>query len=210
MFNNISDIKLLDVTVTKRNLPHWIADHATYWVTFRLADSIPKSKLDAWRAEYALWLEKHPKPWDEAALSEYHERFGERLDKWLDAGMGSCALAHPEIREEARKSLLYFEGTRLTLCGAVIMPTHVHCVLKLLKGWQLPIILKSIKSASGFQANKILGKTGPFWQTESYDHIVRSEKQYEHFMRYIRENPLKAGLKEGAYWLYDKYAQTQQ
>jgi len=201
---DISDIKLLEVTTTVRKLPHWSADHATYWVTYRLADSIPKNKLDAWRAELAEWTAKHPQPWDDAAKAEYRERFAKRIENWLDAGMGSCALARPEIREEARKSLMWFEGSRFALCGAVIMPTHVHCVIKPFKGHALSSLLKSIKSASGLRANRILGKTGAFWQAESYDHILRDEKQYENCLRYIRENPLKAGLKEGTYWLYEK------
>ena len=204
----ISDFKLLEITTASRKLPHWSADHATYWVTYRLADSIPKIKLDAWKTELAEWTVKHPPPWDEATKKEHRERFTLRIEKWLDAGMGSCALARPDVREEARKSLLWFEGERFELRGAVIMPTHVHCVIKPFKGHTISSILKSIKNASGLRANRILGKTGAFWQAESYDHIVRDETQYENCLRYIRENPLKAGLKEEAYWLYERYPRT--
>ena len=64
-------------------------------------------------------------------------------------------------------------------------------------------LLHGIKGASARAANRILGTTGTsFWMDEAYDHIVRNEKQYRHFLRYIDENPLKAHLRNGEFWLY--------
>jgi len=191
-----------EITKARRHLPHWRADNAIYWVTFRLADSIPHDTLQAWRAERDYWVECQPPPWDEAAWREYNERFGDRYEKWLDAGMGSCALANPDVRDVVRKSLTHFNGERLTLHAAVIMPTHTHCLLEPLGGFQLSKLLGSIKGFSAHEANKILARSGTFWQDESYDHIVRSEAQYNFFVKYIQENPVKAKLPEGMYWVY--------
>ena len=193
-----------EIIKTQRNLPHWTTDRAIYWVTFRLADSIPQSKLAAWREEFAAWAESRPQPWDDATWAEYNERFGEPFEQWLDAGTGSCALALPDVREDVRQSLLYFDGSRLSLHAAVIMPTHVHCLVEPSGSFQLSKLMMTIKSASARKANARLGKSGAFWQNESYDHIVRSEAQYGHYMAYIRDNPVKARLREGTYWLYTK------
>jgi REP element-mobilizing transposase RayT len=203
---------LIPISTTRRNLPHWVAEKAVYWVTFRLADSLPQDKLNAWREEYAEWAKCHPQPWDDAVWAEYTERFGDRLEKWLDAGMGSCALARPDVREEVRKSLLYFDGSHWTLHAAVIMPTHVHCLIEPLGDFPLSKVMMSIKTASARRANGCLGKNGRFWQEESYDRIVRSEAQYAHFVRYIQANPVKARLREGTYWVYarDTVAQASQ
>ena len=78
------------------NLPHWRQEHVTYYVTFRLADSLPRAMLRQWVAERDAWLTRHPKPWDSPTRDEYHRRFTARLEEWLDAGYGSCVLAQPE------------------------------------------------------------------------------------------------------------------
>ena len=187
---------------TQRHLPHWRKEGVVYWITYRLADSIPYGELREWQGEREIWIASHPEPWGAAEWHEYETLFGERLDAWLDAGIGSCALAKPEVREVVRESLMYFDGERLWLHAAVIMPTHVHCLIELFEGFELSRVLKSVKGVSARRANLLLGKSGQFWMEESYDHVVRSEAQYWHFVKYIRANPVKAGLAADAYWLY--------
>jgi REP element-mobilizing transposase RayT len=81
------------------------------------------------------------------------------------------------------------------------MPNHVHVLLEPLFEYRLSQIMQGVKGASSRECNRIIGKSGPFWMPESYDHIVRSEKEYRHYIRYIDENPMKAGLEEGTYWV---------
>ena len=173
-----------------------------YWITFRLADAIPQNKFRAWKQERDVWLRLHPQPWSETDWKGYDQRFGKRIESWLDAGMGCRALAKPDVREAVKRCVLRFDGDRLLLHAAVIMPTHVHLLLEPLKGHELSKLLQGIKGASARMANIRLDTAGTFWLDESYDHIVRSEKQYQRFVRYIADNPVKAGLKEGEYWLY--------
>ncbi|MGC8561558.1 MAG: transposase, partial [Phycisphaerae bacterium] len=79
----------------------------------------------------------------------------------------------------------------------------VHLLLEPLAGNELHELLKGIKGASARKANQILGNTGTsFWMDESYDHIVRSERQHQHLIRYIIENPAKAKLSANQFWLY--------
>ena len=191
-----------ELSTTRRRLPHWKKDGSIYWITFRLADAIPQDKLRAWQEERDLWLKHHPEPWADVEWNEYNQRFGEKIEAWLDAGMGSRALARPDAREAVRNCLLRFDGERLRLHAAVIMPTHVHLLMEPLRGHDLSRILQGIKGASAREINNLLGVTGTFWLDESYDHIVRGEKQYLRFIRYIADNPTKAGLRDYEYWLY--------
>jgi len=212
------------LAITRRRLPHWQADGAIYWVTFRLADSIPQDKLQLWRRQKEDWLAAHPEPWTQEIKEDYDETFTNRMENWLDAGMGSRALARTDIRNAVKECLLKFDGERLRVHSAVIMPTHVHCLIEPLNKEEqafssdkrdasslqtrmsaspsLSGILKGIKGASARAANKLLGSSDAFWMDESYDHIVRSKKQYMHFLRYIENNPVKAGLSADEYWLY--------
>lgn len=192
-----------EIHKTNRNLPHWTVEGPVYWITFRLADSLPQEKLNTWRAERELWLKQHPQPWSDEDWKQYDESLGERLQSWLDAGYGSCALARSDVRQIVQDCLLRFDGQRLRLHAAVIMPNHVHLLLEPLAGNELSELLKGIKGASARKVNQILGNTGnPFWMDESYDHIVRSERQRQHLIRYIMENPVKAQLPTGQFWLY--------
>ncbi|CAA6677340.1 MULTISPECIES: transposase [unclassified Lentimonas] len=191
-----------EVKIRSRNLPHWTRDGAVYWVTFRLADSLPQEKVTQLKAVREEWLLQHPEPWSVEVRREYATRFTKQVQAWLDAGYGQCDLARPDVRAEVRDCLLRFDGVRVRLHSAVIMPNHVHAVMEPLGEHQLAVLLKGIKGASARLANTTLGRAGVFWMDESYDRIVRSEKEYAYFLRYIRENPVKAGLREGAYWLY--------
>jgi REP element-mobilizing transposase RayT len=192
-----------DIHATRRNLPHWTRSAAgtTYWVTFRLADSIPQEKLRLLQAERERWLSAYPEPWDELTRADHQSRFSDQIEAWLDAGYGSRALADVRVRESVIGCLTRFEGTRLHLPAAVIMPTHVHALIEPMSGNSLPALLKGIKGASAREANRLLGETGTFWLDESYDHIVRDAAEFNAFVRYIEANPAKAGLRPDEYWL---------
>jgi REP element-mobilizing transposase RayT len=184
----------------RANLPHWSQEGSTYWITFRLADSLPLEKLKAWKAERDIWASHRSEPWSDSDWKEYHERFGERMESWLDAGSGECVLRRPEIRSMVEKCLTRFDGDHYDLGPWVIMPNHVHLLLRPREGYKLSKILQGIKGVSAKECNEILERTGqPFWQEESFDHIVRSQAQFDRFVRYISENPVKAKLKDGDY-----------
>ena len=84
----------------------------------------------------------------------------------------------------------------------VLMPNHFHVLVTPAPGHELKNIIRSWKGFSARRINKLLGRTGAFWQAEAYDHIVRSEEQFGHYRRYIANNPVKARLKEEDYVLY--------
>src|SRR5689334_17505575 len=91
------------------NLPHWRQEGVTYFVSFRLGDSLPAKVMDLWRPERVDWLQRHPTPHTADQLRDYHQRFVDRFHQWLDAGQGSCILADPNLRQIVANSLTHFE-----------------------------------------------------------------------------------------------------
>lgn len=202
--------KTAEITRTQRNLPHWTQPGCTYFVTFRLADSLSQSKLAELRANKETWLKFHPKPWTRQVQSEYERRFIVRVQRWLDAGYGSCALRSGDLRSVVTGALHHFDGARYGLDSYVVMPNHVHVLVRPAcnspagTAGSLSTILHSWKSFSAHEIGKVLNRDGPFWMDENFDHAVRSEAQLAYFRDYIRENPAKAGLREGAYSAWER------
>ena len=75
----------------------------------------------------------------------------------------------------------------------VIMPNHVHLLLT--PQVNASNLLRALKSTTASGANQLLNTTGPpFWQDESYDHLVRNNDEFRNIQRYIENNPVKACL----------------
>jgi len=77
------------------------------------------------------------------------------------------------------------------------MPNHVHAVVSLTKDAPpLADTLQRLKGYTALQANKLLERSGQFWQRETYDHLVRSGEEMARIIAYVVNNPVKAGLVE--------------
>ncbi len=175
------------------NLPHWRQDTVCYFVTFRTADSIPQMKLKQWIQERDEWLLDHPKPWSETELSEYNKLFSRKIEQWLDLSYGECVLAGAKCKEIVAGALCYFNNQRYTLWEYTVAANHVHLLIEPLFNFQLDEIMRSLKSFTAKEINKVLGRSGHFWQKEYFDHIVRSEEHYLKFVDYIRKHNIKNG-----------------
>jgi REP element-mobilizing transposase RayT len=175
--------------VHRRNLPHWSQDGTTYFVTFHLADSLPGRKLAAFREQKKRWLTLNQPPHHERQIQEFRRNFTERIDRWLDAGHGSCILASPQIHQVVKNALTFFDGERYSLGEHVIMPNHVHALVTPLNDHNLNRVVHSWKSFSAKQINRIASSQGPVWHQESFDHIVRNPAQLIRIQEYIRDNP---------------------
>lgn len=184
-------------TQSWRNLPHRAQVNATAFVTFRLADSLPSGRLEDWVRERELFLQAHPKPWPDETLAQYRIRFPERLDLWLDECHGECLLERDAVAAIVERALQRFDGERYILDAFVIMPNHVHALVKPLPGHTLETITRSWKSFSAKEINRSIRRTGGLWQKESFDRLVRSRIQLASLRSYIAGNPLKAGLQHG-------------
>jgi|KBSMisStandDraft_5_1062788.scaffolds.fasta_scaffold444837_2 REP element-mobilizing transposase RayT len=192
-----------EIRFTKNLLPHWQQNGATYFITFRLADSVPTHLRTQWEEERATWLRFHPEPWDVRTELEYHKRFTGAIERWLDAGYGSCVLRRIECAKIVDEALRHFDRQRLVLISSVVMPSHVHALLIQNPEHPLEHLLHSWKSFSSRNVNRLVGRSGTLWQRSYFDRLVRDEKHFRNCLRYIRRNPKKAHLKPGEYILYE-------
>lgn len=185
-FNPQSEIDIR----TGGNLPHWEQGSVWYFVTFRLADALPRAVVEEIQRHREQWRRTHDlENLSREELVEYHQLFSVRYEQLLHAGSGSCVLRDPQNADIVRGALHFFAGQRYALDEQVVMPNHVHVLVKPQAGHGLADILHSWKSYTANQLNRRLGRTSQLWQHESYDHIVRSAPAMDAIRRYIRENP---------------------
>ena len=196
-----------EVQISRQNLPHWRQEGVTYFVTARLADSIPWSRIAQWKEQRETWIRAHglrdtseTRTLPETAQREFQRTFTKKWHDWLDAGEGDCVLRHPEIATLVVEQLIKGHPDKYVLDAWVVMPNHIHTLITPVTQ-ELSQIVQRWKGASARFINSRLGRTGTLWQAEAFDHIVRSTEQLDHFRRYIAENPVKAGLMPGEFQL---------
>ena len=203
----------LPVRVYRRHMPHWRQDGATYFVTFRLGDSVPRTKLEQWRWERRTWYEAHGLS-DDLSADEWQARYQqiptvdrEELERRmartmfieLDKCHGACVLRNRECSGVVGIALRHFHGDRCQCGDFVVMPNHVHWLLMPVGGHQLEDILESVKRYTAVRINAITDQNGNVWQREGHDRIVRDSSELARTRRYIRLNPEKARLGENEY-----------
>lgn len=212
-----SDFRGLDpgkaLHIRERNLPHWRQDGATYFITFRLADAIPRATLDEIEREASRWRAraeheerlarggKLPKAFMEQWEAVQHRQLV-KLENTMDAGHGTCLLADSTHREMVAETLFFFNHQRYTLHAFVIMPNHVHLSVTPHSGWELGKLLQSWKGFTSRQINLRLGRHGTLWQRDSFDRIVRHEEHFVKVIRYIAGNPERAKLPPDTFTLW--------
>jgi REP element-mobilizing transposase RayT len=186
----------------RRDLPHWDLHGATYFVTCCLAGSIPALGRLPIKADAATSTadrrvgNHHGKPSSSTGFSSR-----ERL---LDAAVGVRWLEDRRVAAEVQRAMFYFAGTRYDVLAYVVMPNHVHWVFRPLPTWRercssrpaREIIMHSFCRQTARVCNHMLGRTGRFWQHESYDRVVRGENELQRIIDYIEYNPVKAALCE--------------
>jgi Transposase IS200 like len=191
------------IEITGSTLPHWEQMGACYFVTFRLADSVPRELWGQFDMERHAWLAMHPEPWDDKTEAEFHQRFSGQLEQWLDQGMGACVLREPACAEMVCGALKFFEGERVTVYSFVVMPNHVHVLFQPLAGYTLAQLLHSWKRFSAREINQRLGQLGSLWQADYFDRLIRDWTHFGRVVTYIRRNPEKAKLPAGECLLWE-------
>jgi REP element-mobilizing transposase RayT len=185
---------------TRGYLPHVKREGASYFVTFRLADSLPREVLlrfEHEKAERIRRLQEFTQRGE--AINDSEEEiardFQRQLERYLDRGCGACHLRRPEVADLVVGALQHFASTRYLLHEWVVMPNHVHVIVWPMPNFSLSDILKSWKQFTSRRAKPMVGMdTESFWQTESYDHWIRNETEKARISRYIRNNPVIARL----------------
>ena len=177
-------------------LPHWHQNEKYVFVTFRLADSLPQNKLNELRDEKLKWEKLHPLPRSEKDEKEYQKLFGSVIDRWLDNNYGACLLQKDENRAIVENALHFYDGLRYELISYVVMPNHVHILVRALGDREILSTIYSIKNYTARQINKATGSRGHLWQSESFDRLIRSEEHLKRVIHYIvRNNPRLAWVR---------------
>jgi REP element-mobilizing transposase RayT len=165
------------MTHYERRLPHWDLVGHPLFVTFRLHDSLPASRTF---------------PPGRVTSGKAFVAIDRILDR---SASGPLYLRIPEIAALVVACLRDGEQRfhRYQLHSFVVMPNHVHLLVTpdvAATRWLGPL-----KGFTAHEANRVLGRRGqPFWQDESYDHLVRSDTEFERIRNYIESNPVKAEL----------------
>ena len=172
-------------------LPHFEGGEIAQTINLRLADSLPRRVLERWNLELT-----HDRIKNAAVVRE-------RIERYLDQGYGACALGNKRVAEMVQESLLHFDGERYWLSAWVVMPNHVHLLLTPNLLWPLSRIMKLFKSYTSHEANRILDRRGQFWMEGYFDRYVRNHEHFTKAIRYIENNPVKAGLCDQASdWMF--------
>jgi REP element-mobilizing transposase RayT len=184
------------VKVTKRGrLPHWHAEHATYFVTFNLFDAVPREFVERLRIERQVRIAELERLRQRATRAELHaidRVLRERVEECLDVGVGECFMRNPAVADVVTTALTHFDRDRYELLAWSVMPNHVHVVFE--PHQQVDRIIHSWKSYTAKAANRILRRDGHFWQEDYWDRLIRNPRELERTIRYVVENPLRAGL----------------
>jgi len=182
-----------DIDKHGSKLPHWQQDEVMQFVTFRLSDSFPQTKLRTWKEERSIWLSLHPKPWTPTQEKEYHQRFTKAFENTLDEGAGSCLLKHPANRLLLDQTLMHDQDKSAIHHSWVIMPNHVHLLFT-----PISPLDQLMKSWKGISSRKI--GLGSIWQKNYRDTLIRDIDHFINAVRYIRKNPIK--LPPGTFTLW--------
>jgi putative transposase len=210
--------------IYKNRLPHIAPVGASFFVTFRLADSLPQQivaeiKQTLAEKERSLRIQ-FPKDWYELLRIERKRMFG-KYEQQLDANpYGECLLKNTAAAERTAEKLREFDGQYYDLWAYCIMPNHVHVLFDFSRQLmdeqnlpspdipeeykQLDYVMMRIKGGSSYAINYALGRKGTLWAKDSFDHYVRNEPEWFRILNYILHNPVKARLAER----WDEYPYT--
>ena len=161
----------------RRHLPHLYRIDQPVFVTWRLHDSLPPHRAFP-------------------AVAQNSGKAFVIMDRLLDeARSGPFYLRQPAIADMIMEAIHYNADIlgHYALHAFVVMPNHVHLLAS--PNVPLPKLTRSLKGITAKRANAMLCLTGiPFWQEESFDHLVRNDREFEKIWNYIEENPVRAGL----------------
>ncbi len=208
----------------ERNLPHWRLVGASYFVTFRLADSLPAEVVLRWKHDESQWLfergidihwqRDEPERFRQAIAkldpgerAAFQREMARQFFLELDQCHGCCALKAPKAQTLMADALRFFHGQRLWTGDFVVMPNHVHVIAQPFAGVPLEEWLYSVKRFTAARLmqeedlhERLMTRAGHVWQPESFDRVIRDLGELRRTREYIAKNP--RGLREGEFHLY--------
>lgn len=176
-------------------LPHYDSSDKYQMITYRLADSLPKGALN-------------PGTTGVSPVRSDNDKLEKRkvIEEALDKNYGSCILREPRIAKIIIAAWDFFDKERYDLIAYVVMPNHIHLLIKTYEKYTLASIVHSWKSFTAHEIKKLLrndlseGKaikipvSEKIWQIEYWDRFIRDDQHFKNAINYIHNNPVKAGL----------------
>jgi REP element-mobilizing transposase RayT len=199
-------------TYYRRHLPHYQPLEAEYHVVFRLAGLLPAEVIEQLRQERD--IERKRIVTVGSGIREQADKlrlgaaYFAKFDKLLDsASSGPRWLADQRVAALVAEAIHFRDKTQYDLYAFTVMPNHVHMVLATVRRadlWRaksshcptytVTQILQKLKWNTALKANRILNRSGAFWQDESYDHVIRTDEELERTLQYVLNNPVQAAL----------------
>ncbi len=164
-------------------LPHFDAADTWQSITYRLADSMPAHVIESIERE----LDAVP---DDQRNTERRKR----LEAWINAGHGSCMLRRDDVAALILENWQRFAGECYDLGPWVIMPNHVHVLIRVNPGFSLATIIGSWKSYTAKRIAALTDMAPPVWWPDYWDRYIRDDNHWIGTRRYIDHNPVAAGL----------------
>ncbi|NEU69127.1 REP-associated tyrosine transposase [Spirosoma agri] len=187
----------------RRRLPHIMPPGETLFITFRLHGTLPYALLEGLQLEHEAFLARQivrtPHESVVAIKQQWEARYFLAIDTSLDADkIGSQWLSDETVAGIVKEAIHYRDNRQYIVHAYTIMPNHVHLlVTNTSEHKPFQQVLGSLKANSAKRVNEYMDQPNqPFWQAESYDHIVRNAKSFERIINYILNNPVKAELAE--------------
>jgi len=210
-----------ELTIRKR--PHFQPLEATLFITFRLAGSIPKSEVRYYKERRNWLKDQLKRVERMVNEGEEHSSWLARIQKldreWFIKcedllhrhAVGPTWMLYERVADKVAENLHRLDGKEIRLDSFSIMSNHVHTVFRPLVAaeiikqilrtsddlvGQIPALSKimhALKGRSARECNLILGRTGSFWEHESFDRVIR-EGKFHRTIRYVLNNPVKIGV----------------
>jgi REP element-mobilizing transposase RayT len=184
-------------TIYNNRLPHIAPAGASFFVTFRLADSLPqhvvKELKQALIEKERSLRNQFPNDWYNLLRIERKRMFGKYEHQLDENPCGECLLKQPAAANLIVEKLREFDGRYYDLWAYCIMPNHVHILFDFSRqlvdeqGFMLPeipeeykqldYVMMLVKGGSSYAINQALCRKGTLWAKDSYDHYVRDEAE---------------------------------
>ncbi len=188
------------IDASRRMLPHLRQLGATYFVTIRLGDSLPRSTVERLQRMKTEWQLTHPEPRSDLQRRAFERVVQRRIDRWCDRGYGACWMAEQRWSDVVAEVLRETDDRGARIGCWSIMPNHLHLVMTPHPDRSLDQEMGTIKSISARRIRRGTATRGELWYREGYDRIIRSPEHLAQVVRYIGRNPSKAGLGHESEW----------
>lgn len=143
-------------------LPHFDAANTYQSITYRLADSLPTHVVTGYEEELRHESEKRRRT-----------LLRQKIDRYLDAGHGSCLLGQGPAAQEVLDAWADTDGSLCRVFAAVVMPNHVHVLAGQLPGHPLHKLINRWKSQSARVINSRFRRRGCLWTPGYWDRYIR-------------------------------------